>query len=609
MKALGWLMGVVGTVWITASPLPGQTATSQLHAAMEQALREEGLVGVVWVTVVPGETTATGAAGLNDARRREPLTADSRVQVGSVTKTLTAVGVLRLVTERRLTLDTPVAELLPDLAFDNPWAASHPLLLHHLLDGTSGLDDARLWQVFTLRPRPDTPLRASLGRDPSLLRLRSRPGSRFSYSNTGFLLLGLVVEAVTGERYETYLDAHLLRPLGMTHSTFQFVSQVGEQADARLAMGHFENGATQAIVPSYLRPAGQFTTTVTDMALFARFLMGSGEIDGETFIDARLLRAMGRPSGTEAAATGLTAGYGLGLKRRDRYGVVGLCHDGSTVGYHAMLCLFPDEQKAFSVAMNADTETADYGRFDSLLIQALGVAPGQPATPVDVPVGLADWQGIYVLAPNRFETFAYLDLALGFARVQWDGARLHLKPLQSVPKELTPVGGLLFRSHDRTTASHALLTSPDGKRVITDGFNSYERVSLWRIGPLWASLAAGVLGLAYLLVSGLVRAARRWLSPVQPIFVPFLAVVALLLPVPLFLGQSFLQLGDLTPASATLALVTGALPLAMIVGLWRRSHRGMADWKARLDTVAMIAVLQWTIVLATWGLVPLRLWA
>src|SRR3546814_10529503 len=97
------------------------------------------------------------------------------------------------------------------------------------------------------------------------------------------------------------LDYHFLGPLGMHQSTFRFVSQEGPHADAQLAMGHFEGGATQAAVPLYLRPAGQFTTTASDMGLFARFLMSDGEIDGKPFIAPHLLQAMGRPTTTEAA--------------------------------------------------------------------------------------------------------------------------------------------------------------------------------------------------------------------------------------------------------------------------------------------------------------------
>jgi CubicO group peptidase (beta-lactamase class C family) len=579
-------------------------AVPGFHEEFEAALEAEALVGVVWATVTP-DAIETGAAGLADARHGTVLSADSRMQTGSIAKTVIAAGILRLVTEGRLSLESPVATLLPGIAFENPWAASDPVRVRHLLDHTAGLDDARLWQVFSLEADPDSPLRAGLQRSP--LQVRSRPGSRLSYANQGYTLLGMVIERITGERYEHHLDTHLLQPLGMRDSTFRFVSQHGPQADDRLAMGHFEQGAAYATIPLTLRPAGQFTTTASDMARFARFLMGNGEIDGQPFIATELLRAMGRPTTTEATAAGLVhMGYGLGLNSRDRHGVLGHCHVGTTIGFRANFCLFPEAQKAFFVAMNADVETADYDRFDAALIRSLDVATALPAKEAAPPGDVADWQGIYVLSPNRNESFAYLDRVMNVATLRWDGRRLLLTPFQGTTRSLLPVGGRLFRAGDRASASHVLLVS-DSRRVISDGFRSYEQVSLWRMLPLWGSLVAGVTGLAWLILCGLIRLLRRRLRASDPSFVPFLASLALLLPVPLFFLQSFLQLGDLTPASAVLALVTGLLPLSMGFGLWR-SFRPDATRRSTLDRLAMLGVLQWSLVLACWGLLPLCLW-
>lgn len=611
MRVLFKWVVVMGTVWAgafhTSAHAKEVMANAELRAGMEAAVEEEELVGVVWAAVTP-DGIATGAAGLANARRQEPLSADSKVQTGSIVKTFIAAGILRLATEGRLELDSPVAPLLPHVRFENPWASSDPVLVRHLLDHTSGLDDARLWQVFSLNAGPDTPLSASIQRD--RLRTRSRPGSRLSYSNLGYTLLGMVMEHVTGERYEQYLDAHLLRPLGMHHSTFRFVSQAGSHADTRLAMGHFEGGATQAAVPLYLRPAGQFTTSAQDMGRFARFLMSDGEIDGKPFIASHLLRAMGRPTTTEAASAGLVdAGYGLGLNSRDRHGVLGNCHIGTTVGFRANFCLFPEAQKAFFVAMNADVETANYDRFDALLVRELGIAASTPTRKESPPSGIGGWQGVYVLAPSRTESFAYLDRVLNFATVRWDGRQLHLNPFQGATRFLLPVGGWLFRAEDRTWASHILLVSDDARRVISDGFRSYEKISLWRMVPLWVSLIAGLAGLAYLILFGIVRVLRRRLTSADPLLVPFLAAVALLLPIPLFFGQSFLQLGDLTPASALLAFVTGMLPLAMIFGLWRSFDQAATVRSMPWNRLAMLGVLQWCVVLAFWGLIPLRLWS
>ena len=302
-----------------ANTTSGVEAAGSLPGDIAAVLAEEGLVGAVWATLAPDGSIITGAAGLKDARRGAPLDADHKVQIGSITKTLIAMGTLRLVTEGRFLLDTPVVELLPGLPIDNPWASDNPLLVRHLLDHTSGLDDTRLSQVFSLTATPDTPLAMALAqRGSPRLRLRTRPGSTCSYSNSGYTLLAMVIESIARERYEAYLDRHLLAPLGMADSTFQFVTQHGDQRDARLAMGHFERGVPHPAVPSHLRPATQFTTTARDMATLARFMLGVGTLAGEQFIDSALLRAMGRPSGTEAAVAGLEAGYGLGLGRRDR---------------------------------------------------------------------------------------------------------------------------------------------------------------------------------------------------------------------------------------------------------------------------------------------------
>lgn len=578
-----------------------------LVQALAKGLREEGLVGAVWSTVRPDSGVSIGAAGPRQADRPEPLSPAHRVQVGSVTKTLLAAGVLHLVTDGRIELDAPVATYLPGLPIANPWAATHPLRVRHLLDHTSGLDDARLWQLFGSGARAGTPLVE--GFDPRRLRLvlRRPPGERLSYSNTGYGLLGLVIEAVTGERYEAYLDEHLLRPLGMTSSTFRFVTQQGPGADTSLAMGHFEEGELAPAVPTYLRPAMQFTTTAADMARFARFLMSDGMVDGRPLVRASLLREMGVPAGTAAARAGLAAGYGLGLGHRDRHGAVGRCHAGNTVGYRAMFCIYPDQEKAFFVAMNADSEDADYARLDSMVVASLRLAR-QPPAPARAPdIDPERWEGVYVLAPARFQTFAYLDRVLDFVRVRADGGRVALQPLQGARTVLEPVGGALFRAPGRTLPSHVLMMGEHGPSI-SDGLRTYERMSLWRLVPLWASLAAGMAGLVYVLLRGLVQSVRRRLRAGHPVFAPFLVAVAGAGAGVLLVQQPVLRMGDPTPANVLLAIATGALPLAAALGLWRALRVRPASRAASADAVALAAVLQWTLVLAWWGLLPLRLW-
>ncbi|UQV43550.1 beta-lactamase family protein [Janthinobacterium lividum] len=589
----------------------GPCCRRPLAAEFAAGLKDEGLAGAVWSEVLPDGTVRTGAAGLRDAARHMPMQADTRVQVGSVGKVALALGVLRLISEDRLTLDTPLQQVLPEMALKNPWQASDPVRIRHLLAHTSGLDNVRFWQAFSLNPAPDTPLAAAFDGGRNLLRVRARPGSRYAYSNMGYGLLGMVIEKVTGQPYERYLDAQLLQPLGMADSTFTFVTQTGAHADPRLAMGHFEHGVAQAAVPQYLRPAAQFTTTAADMGKLAQFLMGDGKLQGKRFIDLALMGALSEPAGTDAAQAGLATGHGLALAVRDRHNVVGACHPGTAVGFRAMLCLYPEQDSAFFLAFNTDAEQADYERFNRLLLRDLELplrAPAPHGTPAPT---VENWQGVYVPSPSPMASMAWVDAVFGFTRLKWDGESLFLIPFQGEPKELEPVGGLLFRASDRSTPSHVLMQE-DGKHVLSDGLRSYERASMLRMLVLWGSLALGMAGLLYVLVVGVWRAALRSLGRGDHLFAPLLSMLALLLPLPFFYFQSYLRLGDVTIASVLLALATGALPLATAFGLarcWRsRGTAAEAGSWAKWDWVALLAALQLLLVLAWWGLLPLRLW-
>ncbi|MEO5931928.1 MAG: serine hydrolase domain-containing protein [Duganella sp.] len=602
-----YLIPLVATMLVALSmPMRGWAA-SPLATEIQRSLQQEQLTGAVWATVTPEGGARTGAAGLADAGSGAAMRADQRVQVGSVAKPLVAIAVLRLITEGKLSLDTPVATLLPTLSFNNRWEDTDPVRIRHLLSHTAGLENFRLWHVFSLTARADTPPGAAFaGADAALLTVQARPGSRFAYSNIGYGLLGMVIEAVSGQRYDRYLDTQLLEPLGMRDSTFGFVTQTGPGADPRLAMGHFEHGVTQAATPNYVPSAAQLTTTAADMARFAGFLMGDGRIDGKPFIAPRLMAQLGTPSGTEAVRAGLATGHGHALVGRDRHGQLGYCHPGTTVGFNAMLCVYPARHKAFFVAVNTDSETADYDRFTRLLIDALELPPAAPVVKRAAPAGdIGDWLGIYVPAMHRIGNLAWTDIVFNFMRVGRDGDTLRLAPFQGKPTVLTPTGGRLFTQAGRLDNSHVLLIGDDGQRIVSDGIRNYAKANLTLFAGLWASLAAGLLGMAYVVTIGSWRLLRARPRTRDPLFAPLLGVLALALPAPLFYLQSFMRMGELTMASGMLAVVTAALPLALAAGLarqWRGGRRNVAD------TVALMAALQCALVLAAWGMLPLMLW-
>lgn len=591
--------------------ITAQDSKLLLRGKMMTALAEEKLTGAVWSTVDSGGHISADAYGIKSYESKRLLAFSDRVQVGSVTKTLLATGILRLVTIHKINLDSPVEKILPGIHFENPWASTNPVTVRHLLNHTSGLEDLRLWQMFSKKVSPNTPLSETFSRDPSVLRIYNQPGSVFSYSNMGYTMLAMVIEAVTRQRYEDYLDTYLLEPLGMTRSTFNFVTQLGKNGDKDLAMGHLDQMQRQEAVPMYLRPAGQFTTTAYDMGIFIRFLLSDGRLHRFPFIREDLLKSMGSPAASNAIEHGLQSGYSLGLMKRDYNQVTGLAHAGNTIGYHAMLYLFPEEKKGFFVAHNMDSETADYEVFNKILIQSLALQkkPVSSPTVTAMPADMSNWKGNYIPVRNKFKAFAYLDLLTGFLTLLPQKNELVLSQFQKNDKLLVPTGHHLFKSSDKLQSSIVFYSDKQGNPLFTTGFKTYIKISSIYLWTIWMSFILGVLGLLYLFFGGWIQIFKQGVTFLkQARAAPFLSMLCLLLPLPFFLTQSFVALGDVTPASIITAIVTALLPIALLIGIGAHFKNKDRYKASGIDLLALLFALQLVVALAYWRLIPLLLW-
>jgi CubicO group peptidase (beta-lactamase class C family) len=584
-------------------------ADDQLKQEIQLAIKEEGLTGAVWVVVNSDEEITFNAGGLKNQQTREQFKPTDKVHIGSVTKTILATGILRLVSEDKIHLNDPIDKYLPEIKFNNKWYQTNPITVRHLLDHTAGLEDLRLWQMFTGKATPNTPLLFAFEKDPSVLKVRTKPGSMFSYSNMGYTLLGMIIEKVTNESYEAYLDKNLLRPLGMMNSTFGFVSQIGDKADPDLAMGHLDDRTAFPALPIFLRPAAQFTTNAYDMGLFLKFIMSDGTIKQQPFIKKELLEEMGQPQETEAFQNGLPVGYGLGTMKRDRHGFTGLAHSGNIVGYHAMIYAFPDEKKAFFISHNTDSEAANYERFNEILIRHLNLEKKGQSAKIIQPAGLSDWEGYFVPVVSRVQPLAYLDTLASFTKVSIERDKVFLYPFQKPTKELSYIENNILIAEGKTNSSHVFYKSDENTPIISDGLSSLRKINSLSLLLYWISFCLGCIGLVYLLLSGAVQLIKyKTHINTKPVWYSFLSIILLFVPVPFFLLQSFVSIGDLTAASLLLAISTFLLPFGLAATVWLYIKNGMPRLYHKTDFLAVLFSFQWIIVLAFWGLIPFLLW-
>ncbi|WP_205720060.1 serine hydrolase domain-containing protein [Fodinibius halophilus] len=582
--------------------MKAETNESELDDKIRKLLAEQKLTGIVW-SGYSHDGPIMGAAGMANIANGIEMSVDTKVNVGSVTKTVLALGVLRLISEGRLALDANVEKLLPALNWQNSWGGATPIRVQHLLEHTAGLDNIRMWQFLNTKVTPDTPLSdAFTSSHDELLQVRTKPGNQYSYSNMGYTLLGMIIETVTKQPYEDYLKQSLLGPLGMNNSSFHFITQA---EDPRLAMGYLEQGVPQPSVPIYLRPAGQFTTTAPDMLRLLEFMLGNGTINQRHFISPELMAMLGKPSSTKAFKEGLDIGHGLALASRDRHGVLSYCHPGTTFGFRAYLCLYPEEDKAFFYAINTDNEKADYERFNQLFIEQLEVKPVKQVKTTSVPKDLSDYTGLYVLSPNNMAQFAWLDWMFNSIWLSEQNGYLVIRSLQQPERRLEAINTTLFRDTNRQLASHIFITNEEGIKL-SNGLKTYQKASPFLLLINWVGLILGLLGLVYILLRGTWLVLHRKRTIPTALLLPYLNIVLFAVPAYLYFHQHFLEFGNKTAASISLATFTGMIPIVLLISIVLMIKNKPAN---KFDYLGLGALLQLCLVLVYWDVLPMIFWS
>ncbi|WP_158588091.1 serine hydrolase domain-containing protein [Actinomadura logoneensis] len=309
----------------TASPASTRSgASAPAGSALQRAadrLVEDGQPGVIALSR-RGDRVTRVTAGVADTATRRKMTPDLRFRIASVTKTFTAAVVLRLVAEHRLSLDDTVARHLPGVLTRNG-NDGRKITVRQLLAQTSGLNeyvqDPRIWQDGGRVWKPRELVDIAQEKAPL-----SRPGAKWNYANTNYVLAGMIVEKVTGRPFGVELQRRVVGPLKLRH-TFLPVADTGFHG--AYVHGYLDRygDVSTAISPSSGWTSGGIVSTVDDVARFQRAL-----------VTGRLL-----PKGVQKAMMTtrpvtddwVKEDYGLGLARIKTTCGYAWGHDGGWPGY------------------------------------------------------------------------------------------------------------------------------------------------------------------------------------------------------------------------------------------------------------------------------------
>ncbi|GAA1757661.1 serine hydrolase [Nocardioides hankookensis] len=419
------------------------------------------------------------AYGVLNHRTGQPATVDSVFQIGSISKVWTATVVMQLVDEGLIALDTPVVEVIPELQLSDP-DVTKQLTIWHLLTHTSGIDG----DVFTDTGRGDdalekyTELLADVAQNHPL-------GATWSYCNSGWSLLGRVIEKLTDQTWDQAMRDRLYTPLGLTHT----MTLPEEAILHAAAVGHVDADGEQVPTPVWdlprsVGPAGLIKSTVRDVLAFARLHLSDGlAADGTRVLSAESTALMTTHQADLPDKFILGDSWGLGWIRFgwDDQRLIG--HDGNTLGQAGFLRILDAEDgHDVAVALLANgghTRDLYEELYREIFAEVAGIEMAHPFTPPAEPVevDVTPYVGTYARSSVKMEVFVGDDGPTLRTTVLGPLAEMVPDPVDEYP--LVPVGPALFAVRPPEADTWAPVTFyelPTGERYVHFGVRATPRV-------------------------------------------------------------------------------------------------------------------------------------
>jgi CubicO group peptidase (beta-lactamase class C family) len=378
----------------TAEPLPEQTRT-RLAATVAEFYERARPPAVTVLVDRKGETVFEFTIGLADIGEQRAPHSDSVYAIGSITKSFTALATLQLVDAGKVALDDTVGKWLPDYA-----GPARDVTVARLLDHTSGIPNYTEIQPLYPKLERNAWTRDEMVANFASLPLQFEPGTRWSYTNSGYYLLGLIIEKASGLDYYEYLRRNVFAPLGMTRS---YDGNDAEVVPGRVRGYRVRDGVTYNASPwHYLVPfsAGSLLSTAKDLARYRRGVFTSPDFPPS--LRALITRAVPLQDGTANL-------YALGgLIDSDFGGHRKLSHSGEIFGFHSDHAYYPAEDLTIVVLTNRTGLMPSPVSLEHKLARVLLNVQAPDTLPVaSKPAELERYAGDYDLRPFLFGSERY----------------------------------------------------------------------------------------------------------------------------------------------------------------------------------------------------------
>lgn len=411
--------------------------------------------GVAALVAIGGQVVYRNAFGMANLDLDVPMRPEMVFRIGSVTKQFTAVAILQLMEQGKLSLEDEITRFIPDYP-----AQGHKITIHHLLNHTSGIKSYTSMSEFSMvmRKHHSPSQIIDIFKDQPM---DFAPGERYLYNNSGYILLGYIIEKVSGQTYEEYVYEHLFKPAGMEHSLYEPELAVVKNR----AYGYQPSGSgylpADFISMSLPYAAGSLMSTVDDL------LKWNMALRSEKLLKKETLELAFTPGNLN---DGSPMSYGYGWEMGNLQGSPIIAHGGAIHGFLSYACWLPQENVVVILLQNTT------GQFpEEMALQMAARAIGKPFNLNEMAMDeerLREYSGVYE-GPNGVKRAIFVEEGKLFSqRLGTGSGKLRILPFEKdrffFENSLTQISFLKNESGKVEGAVFKTVTGAPEEMALTD---------------------------------------------------------------------------------------------------------------------------------------------
>lgn len=323
-----------------------QKAWSELETEIQALLNKHKVPAAAMAVISDTGILWQHAYGYKDLASQAALTENTVMRMGSISKMFIALGVMKLVEQQQIKLTDKLSSLAPEIQYKNPWQHTHPLRVADLLAHTTGWDGTHFVENAQNHKQPISTFDAVQFHPHSRVS-RWAPGTRTAYNNSAPVVAAYLIEKVSGQTFEDFIDSYFFTPLEMHHSDYFYTEHYRNNAATQYVgkrvqeYKHFNN-----------RAAGGLNSPLADMAKFARWLVAP---ESTPILTHESIKAVQTNQYSHAADQGLELTWGLGSQVFRKNGYVFYGHQGAVRGSSAIIAYQPQLKTAHLVLLNTNS--------------------------------------------------------------------------------------------------------------------------------------------------------------------------------------------------------------------------------------------------------------